>query len=107
MLSPAVLSDRLAGSSILGCRVFCFLFFSFQDFEYTLLPPCGPPAFPHKNPDSLVGDSLYVALCSSLAPFKSLLSFAILLMICLDVDLFGFILFGILYAFWTWICLLL
>ena len=52
--------------------------------------------FLQKNPDRLVGDSLYATLCSSLAAFKTLLSFAILIMICLDVDLFGFILFGIL-----------
>ena len=48
----------------------------------------------------------YMALCFSLAAFKILflsLTFAILIMICLTVGLFGFMLFGILSVSYTWV----
>ena len=64
-----------------------------------------PPSFILKNKSALnlVGFLLYVTLYFSLAYFKILswfLTFAILIMICLCVSLFGFILFGTLCAWY-------
>ena len=56
--------------------------------------------------DSLIGIPLYMALCFSLAAFRALssfLTFAILIMICLGIDLFGFIFWGTFCASCTWI----
>uniref|UniRef100_A0A9L0INV3 Uncharacterized protein n=1 Tax=Equus asinus TaxID=9793 RepID=A0A9L0INV3_EQUAS len=58
-----------------------------------------------KSADSFMGFPLYVACCLSLAAFR-ILSFSlildILIVTCLDVGLFGFILFGALCDSCTW-----
>ena len=58
-----------------------------------------------KSVDSLMGVSLYVICCFSLAAFNILslsLIFVILIRMCLGVFLFGLILYGTLCASWTW-----
>ena len=56
-----------------------------------------------KSADNLIEFPLYVINCFSLAAFKIFpLTFAILIITCLVVNLFGFILFGTLYASCTW-----
>ena len=57
-----------------------------------------------KSADSLMGVPSYMTLCFSLAAFKILsLTSAIWIMICLNVDLFGFIFLGTLCSFCTFI----
>ena len=58
-----------------------------------------------KSADSLMEVPLYITSCFSLAAFKILslsLTFDILIVMCLDVHVFGFILFGSLCVPWTW-----
>lgn len=57
-------------------------------------------SFSEKSTDSLMGGPLYVTLFL-LVPLEFDLNFAILIMICLAVGLFGVILFGNLCAFCT------
>ena len=56
------------------------------------------------SPDSLIWAPLYVISCFSLAAFKIIslsLNFAIFIMICLGVTLYGFILIGTLCTSWA------
>ena len=85
------------------------------DFLYDGLvgSPCCPrdsqESFPvpqFKSINSLMGFPLYITSYFSLAAFKLLpLSpiFDVLIVICLDMHLFGFILFGILCILWAWV----
>ena len=57
-----------------------------------------------KSADCLIGVPLYVTSCFSFAALilSFYLFFVILIIMCLGVTLFGFILFGTLCASWTW-----
>ena len=58
-----------------------------------------------KTADSSLGVPLYVTSCFSLTTFEILslsLIFAISIIMCLGMDLFGLVLFGNLCAYWTW-----
>ena len=55
---------------------------------------------------SIMGVLFYERSCFSLAAFQSLslsLTFDVLIVMCLGVVLFGFTLFGLLWASWTWV----
>uniref|UniRef100_A0A9L0SPR2 Uncharacterized protein n=1 Tax=Equus caballus TaxID=9796 RepID=A0A9L0SPR2_HORSE len=83
---------------ILGCR---FLFFSTLNISCLSLLAVKVSA--DKSADSLLGVSLYVTCCFSLSAFKILslsLILDILIIVCLGVGLFGFILFGTFCASW-------
>ena len=59
-----------------------------------------------RSADNLMGVPLYMILCFSIVAVRILslsLTFAILIITCLGVGLFGFIFFGTLCAFCTWI----
>ena len=58
-----------------------------------------------KSVANVIGSPLYVTSCFSLAPFKVLSlywNFAILIMTCLGIGLFGFLLFGTLCVSWIY-----
>ena len=68
--------------------------------------PVGCSVSIEKSAASLFGAPLYDTSCFSLAAFKILslsLNFASLVMICRGVNIFGFILFRILCASWTYV----
>ena len=100
-ISPSILNDNLAGSSIPGWR-----FVSFHHFEYIMSLPSGLQSICRKKSnDGLIGVSLYILSCFSLAAFKILsvsLTFDTLIITCLAVDLFGVLFFGSPWVSWIW-----
>ena len=75
-------------------QIFCF-----QNFEYILPVSSGLKCYCRQSVDSLIWVPLYLTLCFSLAAFRIFfLIFAIFIMICLCVGLFGFNLLGTLCA---------
>ena len=91
-ICPSILNDSFVGQNNLGCRsllfmtlnIFCQSFLAYKvSFE--------------KSANSLMGTSLQVTNCFSLAAFKILslsLTFGLLIMTCLGMGLFASILFG-------------
>lgn len=101
-LSSPILNDSLTEYSILSWR-----FFSSQNFQYIMpfLSACTISA--EKSSDSHMAVPLYIKSCFSPSAFNTLgLKVYILSIICLVVDLFGFIFFRILCASWIWMCIL-
>ena len=92
LISPSNLNESLARWNILGCRVFPFISLiilcqSFLAFRVSA----------ENSADSLMGVTVYVTHCFSLAAFNILSSsliFAILITVCLGVALFELILLG-------------
>ena len=84
-------------------RVFLVIDFDIHYFEYSLQFPSGLKIFSVvKSADSPMGASLHVPNCFSLATFKILslnLTFSIIILVCLGVDLSWFFLLGTLH--WT------
>ena len=86
--SPSILTESLVGQSSLGCRP--LLYNTWNIYWHCLL--AGSVSV-EKSAAILIGASLYATSCFSLDVFKSLSlswNFAILITMCLDVDLFGF-----------------
>ena len=78
----------------------------FQHFKYIIPFLYGLQSFWENSADSLKGVPLYITLCFSLADSRilsSTVTFAILLMKCLNVGVVGFILFWTLCIPFTWI----
>ena len=91
-IPPSILNDNLAGQSILDCT-----FFLFSTLKISCHPLLACNVSAEKSADNLTGVPLYVIFyfSLSLAAFRILFNFYILI-ICLGVGLFGFMLFGIL-----------
>ena len=87
-LSPSVLSDNLAGQSILGCR-----FSPFGTLNISCHSLLAYKVSTEKSADSFMELPLYVTLFL-LWLLEFSLTFDILIMICLVVGVFGFIFFG-------------
>ena len=101
LISPSVLNEILAWCSSLGCRFFPI---------NTLNIPCHSllacRVSSYGSAVKCMGFPLYVTCCFSLAAFNILslcLSFVGLISMCLDGFLLGFVLYGTLYASWTWL----
>ena len=95
-----ILNCSFSGQSNLGCRSLLFLTLN---VSCQSLQACKVSV--EKLADSLMGAHFQVTNCFSLSAFKILslsLKFGILIMMCLDLGLFGFILFGIICASWTY-----
>ena len=100
-ISSSILNDNLAGWSILGCR-----FFPFSTLRMSCHSLLACKISREKSAESYMKVPLYMIFGVFLAAFRILylsLMFAILIIICLGVDLFGFILFGTLCASCIWI----
>ena len=98
-ICPSILNVSFAGQSNLGCRSLLFITLN-TSCQYLLACKV---SF-EKSADSLMGILLQVTNYFSFAAFKILslsLTFGILIMMCLAVGLFGFILFGTLSTSWT------
>ena len=95
--SPTILNDSLAGYSRLGCRSLFFITEYFVPFFSSLKSFCWEVS------RQCYGSSP-VGNCFSHAALKSFslsLTFAILIMMCLGMGFFGFILFWIHWGSWT------
>ena len=80
-------------------------FFFFHHFDYIMPLPLVFKVSAEKLADRLMGVPLFVTSWFSLAAFRFLslsLIFAILVVMCLGVALFGFVLFWTLCVSWTW-----
>ena len=98
-ICSSILNDSFAGQSSLGC---ISLLFKTLTTSCQSLLAC-KVSF-EKSADSLMGTPLQVTLFFSFAAFQILslsLTFGVLIMVCLDVSLFGSNLFGTLCAYWT------
>ena len=98
---PSTLNEILAGSSNLGYRLFPF---STLNISCHSLLVCRVSA--ERSAVTHIGFPLYLTCCFSLAAYSSLtlcLVFAGLINMCLGVFLLGFILYGTLCAYWTWL----
>ena len=101
LISPSYLNEILAGYSNLGCRLFSFITLSMSC--HSLL---AWRVSIERSAVILMGIPLCVICCFSLAAFNicSLcLIFVNLNNMCLGVFCLGFILFGTLWVFWTWV----
>ena len=90
---------------VLLARVDLVLGPCFSSLWISYARPFWTEVFLLRNQWTALWELFRVSNCFSLAPFKILslyLTFGILIMMCLGVGLFGFILFGILCAFWTY-----
>ena len=98
-ICPSILNDSLAGKSNLGCMFLAFI--TLNIFYHSLL---AYSVSVEKSAEILIGTPLYITDFLSFAAFEVLslsLNFAILIMMCLGMGLFRFILIGILCASWT------
>ena len=101
-ICPSILNDSFARQSNLG--YICLLFITLSTSCQSLLA-C--KVYFEKSADNLMGTSLQVTICFSLAAFKILylsLTFGTLIMMCHGVVLFVSIFFGTLCASWI-VCL--
>ena len=101
LIWPSILIERLAGKSSLGCRP--LLFITWNMSCHSLL---ASSVSIEKSAASHIGAPLYVTSCFSLAAFRILSlswNFAILIMMCLEVGLFGFLLIGTLCVSWIFV----
>ena len=101
LISPSVLNEIFAGYSNLGCRFFPFR--TLNVYCHSLLV-CRVSA--ERSAVKHMGFPLYVTCCFSLAAFNVLslcLVFVSLINMCLGMFLLGFILYGTLCDFWTWL----
>ena len=90
----------------LTCRVFLIIgYFPFSSLDISCRSLLACKVFDKKSADSPLGSPLYVTFCFFLSAFKIIslfLSFNILIIMCHDLHLLGFILFGTVCASWTW-----
>ena len=92
-ISPSILNYNLAYLSILGCKFFFFFPFSALNISCQYLLAC--KVYAEKSTDRLKAVPLYVTRLFPLDAFKIIsLTFNILIVMCLSVRLFRFILFG-------------
>ena len=90
-ICPLILNESFAGQSNLGCRSLLFITLN---ISYQSLLAC--KVYFEKSADRIVGAPIQATNFLSLSTFKILslfLTFGILIMMCLGVGLFGFILF--------------
>ena len=100
-ICPSILNDSFAWQTNFGCRSLLFIILNIS-CQFLLV--CKVSV--EKSADSLMEAPWQITNCFSLAVFKILylsLTFCVLIMICLCMGLFGFILFGTLFA--SWICM--
>ena len=103
LISPSYLNEILAGYSNLGCRFFSFITLSMSC--YSLL---AWRVSIERSAVILMGIPLRVICCFSLAAFdicSLCLIFVNLINMCLGVFHLGFILFGTLWVYWTWVAI--
>lgn len=103
-ISPCIINDKVAGWSILGCKLFPF---TALNISCHCLLACKVSA--QKSVYNLTGFPLCEAIFFPLAIPKILslpLLFAILITVYLVLDLLGLILLGSLFASWIWMCFL-
>ena len=92
ILSSWILNEIPAGLSLIGCSLFLFVCFFFSALcIYHNIPFC-PAKFLQKNQLMILWAFVCMTLCFSLHALSIIyLIFAIIIVICLGVDLFGFI----------------
>ena len=103
-ISPSILNEILTRYSDLGYR-----FFPFSTLNISFHSPLACRVSAERSAVKHMGFHLYVTCCFSLAAFNILslsLFFVILFTVSLDMFLFGLVLYGTLYASWTWDCFL-
>jgi len=101
LISSSILNKILARYSNLGCRFFSF---STLNIPCHCLLACRVSA--ERSAVMHMGFTLYVTCCFSLAAFNILYLrsvFVSLISMCLGMFPLGFILYGTLCAFWTWL----
>ena len=99
-ISPSILNEILARYSNLGCR-----FFPFSTLNISCHSLLASRVSAERSAVKHMGFPFYVTCCFSLAAFNILslcVVFVSLVSMCLGVFLLGFILYGTLYASWTW-----
>ena len=93
LINPSILNESFAGQSNLGCTSLFFITWN----TYCQSLRAYKVSF-EKSVDSLMGTPFQVIICFSLVAFKILslsLTFGILTMMCLAVDLFALICLGL------------